>query len=100
MAARSIGQRGLFPGQSGTAFRTPRRFAHKNAAESPTGLGVRARPRRFFLASHRLDRGFTEVRPSFDQVKASQTWSNLVKPGQSQSNQNEKIFFMSMLLHS
>jgi hypothetical protein len=36
------------PPQSGTAFRTPKRFATKEAAERPAGFGVRARPRRFF----------------------------------------------------
>jgi len=37
----------MFQGQSGTAFRTPRRFAHEGDAEPPTGFGVRARQRRF-----------------------------------------------------
>ena len=36
-----------YQGESGTVFRTPRRFAHEATAETPKGFGVRARQRRF-----------------------------------------------------
>jgi hypothetical protein len=44
----------LFPGQSGTSFRTPKRCAQEEAAESPTGFGVRARQRRFHSGTQRF----------------------------------------------
>jgi hypothetical protein len=42
-----MGDAACFGAKAELAFRTPRRFAHTKATESPTGLGVRARQRRF-----------------------------------------------------
>ena len=41
------GDRGCCRGKAELAFRTPRRFALRGAEEVPTGLGARARERRF-----------------------------------------------------